>query len=290
MLDIINYNFVYDDRTIFKNAEITLEKGHIYGLIGPNGSGKTTLLLSLAASNTPNSGEILYDKKNIYHDLKYLRHVSYLSDDVLITNKSADALVKKMSKIFSKSINWNIYDSLLEKLEIDPTEILKNQSKGKRKSAIITISLALEPKVILLDEFLDGLDIIRRTIIKDFLIKYAKENEAIVIISSHTMDDIKDMCDTLVFISDTKIKKPETLAQVKSKYSTYQIISDEILDRDYFIKRGIFVKEFKRLNNVVWIAVENNEMVLEKLDAANFKDIRKIDSSIEEVVYYELIS
>ncbi|WP_423364403.1 ATP-binding cassette domain-containing protein [Mycoplasma sp. P36-A1] len=290
MLEIKNYNFVYDEKTIYKNANLVLKNKHIYGLIGPNGSGKTTLLQSLVAANFPNSGEIIYDNISIYENLYYQRHSSYLSDEFVITNKSARKLVNYYSKVLSKSINWNIFDSLMEKLQIDPDDLIANQSKGKRKSAMLIVSLALEPRFIYLDEYLDGLDVVRRSKIKEFLINYVFEYEAIIIISSHTLDDIKDICDNLIFINDNIINAPEDIDTVRNKYATYQIVSDQPLDRDFFIKKGIFVKQFKKLDNIVWIAVKNDDNVLEKLQDITFKDIRRINSTFEEVVYYELIS
>jgi|GEM_PF-844983 len=290
MLEIKSYNYVYDDKTIFKNANTTFVGGNIIGLVGENGSGKTTFLLSLVGVNNPNYAIITYNKEPISDNLYYQRHSVYLSDEIIETNKSSHDYLVGLSKIYSKTINWNIYDKLSEKLEFDPNEIIKRMPKGKRRVAFIASRLALQPEVIILDEYLDGLDIRSSNIIRDFLIDYKNTYNAIIIISSHSTDDIKDFCDYLVFIDSMIMTQPISLKDVVNKYATYLVVDDQVTNRDFFIKKGIFVKDFQHINNKTYITIENDDAMIQRLNDLNLSQVKRIQETIEEAVYHELTS
>jgi len=289
MLKIKNYNFTYDEKIVFKNASLNIHNGVCVGIVGVNGCGKTTLLLSLAGLNRPNDASITYNQQSISENLYYQRHVVYLSEEIIDDNYTMASYLKRLRKIYSKEVNWAVYDFLVSSLSLNTTQVMSDMTKGKRRLAYLTCFMALQPKVVILDEYLDGIDILSSNTLKSFLIDYKKKYEAIIIVSSHSSDDIKDMCDYLSYVDSFALTKLIPVNELTSRYNVYKLNSDTVLERDDFIKKGIFVKDFKQEGNTYYISFENNQETIDLLHQ-HFKDVTKIPSDLGEAIFYELVS
>lgn len=287
MIKVENIGFKYSENIVFEDISFNLKSGHIYGLVGENGSGKTTLLLCLNGYYYPNTGKITYHNQDIDIDMEYLKNVFLLNDDYYIGSMSVEKLLKKLELYYNKQANYDLFELLLENVNLNKKDMLKKLSKGNKKIAILCAVLAMKPQTLLLDEFLDGIDIVNRRFFKDYLIRYVYENEAIIVVSSHVVDDIKDLCDELILIKDKKVALHANIDDFKAKYVTYQIVSDVELNEDILHSLAIQYKEFKKLENIYWISVEKSYDLFKALEDYNFKDIRIISSSIEEVLFYE---
>ncbi|MDF9866640.1 ABC-2 type transport system ATP-binding protein [Bacilli bacterium PM5-3] len=287
MLEVTNLGFKYNEEVIFEDVNIDIELGHIYGLIGPNGSGKTTLFNCLSSYYYPNRGEIKFEDVSIENNSLYLKEVILLGENFYFGTDTIMKLAKKLAVLYNKSLNKNLLIEIVNNFNLKSNLILRRLSKGQRKLAIICIALALKPKYLFLDEFLDGIDIVNRKIMKDMLLDYVVDNNASIIISSHTTDDIKDICDQLIMINNKTIQFQSNFDEVQDMYVTYQIISDEKLDEDFFAKMNIDVKGYRNFSNIYWVSVRENIDFENIMNDKNIKDIRKINTSIEEVIYYE---
>lgn len=290
MIEIADLCFKFDNNLILDDVSFTLKPSHIYGLIGPNGSGKTTLLKCLSQDYEMTSGIITYQDVDISVSNEYRARTILLGSEYYTSLMSIEKLLNTLSKKYNAKIDYYIFNTLLDKMLLDKTDIIKNLSKGNKKVAILCAILAIKPKIIYLDEFLDGIDIVKRKYIKDFLLEYIYNQNAIILVASHTLDDIKDLCDNIILLNNKTVQLSEDLDMFKAKYSTYQIISDKKLDKEFFIEKGIATKEIRSFNNIYWLCVKNDLNVTDLLINENFTDIRKIESSIEEVIYYEFIS
>lgn len=290
MLNIENIDFKYDDTIIFKEVSFKLLEGHIYGLTGANGSGKTTLLKCLSCYLQPNNGDIYYNEGEISSNIEYLTSTMLLCDDYYIGMMSISKLVKHLSFKYNTKIDEISFNHLLELMSLSGTSIIRNLSRGNKKVAILCAVLALKPKVLLLDEYLDGIDIVKRKYLKNYLLDYVYEQQAILLLASHTVDDIKDLCDELLLLNNETVQLQEDLDNFKDRYKTYQIVSDNILDKEFFIEKGLKIKQLKSLNNIYWVSILNTDNLHQILEEENFKDLRQIEVAIEEVIYYEFIS
>lgn len=290
MLEVKDINFKYNNKLIFNNVSFNIEAGHIYGLIGNNGTGKTTLLRCLNSFYLPNEGSILYQGIPIEKSRDYISRAFLLDEDYYVAQYNTRKLLDYLKFLYDRQPNYQIYDEMKEKLKIDDTIQLKRMSLGDRKAAILCAILPLMPKFLYLDEFLDGIDLVKRKHIKEFLSTYVFENEAAIIIASHTVDDIKDLSDRLILFNDNTIYVEEDVDEFKDMYSTYQIVSDIRLDNEFFENNKIIVKQIKSLNNIYWVSLKNDDNLETLLKTNDFVDIRKISSSMEEVIYYEFIS
>ncbi|MEG0364514.1 MAG: ATP-binding cassette domain-containing protein [Erysipelotrichales bacterium] len=290
MLEVKDINFKYNNKLIFSDVSFNIEMSHIYGLIGNNGAGKTTLLRCLNSFYLPNDGTIKYQGVDIEKSRDYISRAFLLDEDYYVAQYNTRKLLDYLKFLYDRKPNYQIYDELKEKLNIDEDIQIKRMSLGDRKAAILCAIMPLMPKFIYLDEFLDGIDLVKRKHIKEFMISYVFENDAAIVIASHTVDDIKDLCDKLILFNDDTITIKEDVDEFKDQYTTYQIVSDYKLDSEFFATYDIVVNEIKNLNNIYWVSLKNDDKLELLLEENNFVDVRKISSTMEEVIYYEFVS
>lgn len=218
------WNRKYEHKTALAKTSIKIEEGKIVGLVGANGAGKTTLLKLLSGLIIPTSGsaKVLgfspWERKN-----EYLRQIS-----ILLGQKNQ--LWWDISPADSYALLARIYD--LKPIEakkrvdelatmMDCTHVLNTQlrrlSLGERMKMEIIGALLHEPKVLFLDEPTIGLDILAQEKIRNFLVGYVKEKKPTIILTSHYMDDISLLADSLLLISRGKIVYEGTVNEFTSK-------------------------------------------------------------------------
>lgn len=192
----------YKKHVAVDDVTLSLPAGKIIGLLGPNGSGKTTLIKLINGLLHPTTGEIVIDGYRPSVDTKkiisYLPDTSYLREDMKI--KDALAFFEDFYEDFSREKA----EHLLEDLELNPNDILKNLSKGNKEKVQLILVMSRQAKLYILDEPIGGVDpaardYILRTIINNYC------EEASVIISTHLISEIEPILDEIIFLKDGKI-------------------------------------------------------------------------------------
>lgn len=237
------WNRQYTDKIALQPTSLKIEPGQIVGLVGANGAGKTTLLKILSGLVTPSSGDATvlgfkpWERKN-----EFLRQIS-----ILLGQKNQ--LWWDISPVDSYALLTRIYDldpqkararvnELAELLQC--THVLQTQlrrlSLGERMKMEIIGALLHEPRVLFLDEPTIGLDIVAQESIRNFLFEYVKEKSPTVILTSHYMDDIAKLANTLLLISKGNIVYTGTVKEfVKTKVS--EMATNEEVDFEEVIRR-----------------------------------------------------
>jgi ABC-2 type transport system ATP-binding protein len=233
----------YDQKVALGETTLNIESGKIIGLVGANGAGKTTLLKILSGLVTPSSGDAFvlgfrpWERKN-----EFLRQIS-----ILLGQKNQ--LWWDISPMDSYALLARIYDldilktrKRVEELAtmLQCTHVLHTQlrrlSLGERMKMEIIGALLHEPKILFLDEPTIGLDIVAQENIRNFLSDYVKEKEPTVILTSHYMDDIATLADSLLLISKGHIVYQGTVEEFTAK-SNAEMAQDEKVDFEEVIRR-----------------------------------------------------
>lgn len=233
----------YDHKIALAETTLNIESGKIIGLVGANGAGKTTLLKILSGLVTPSSGDALvlgfrpWERKN-----EFLRQIS-----ILLGQKNQ--LWWDISPMDSYALLARIYDldilKTRKKVEelatmLNCTHVLQTQlrrlSLGERMKMEIIGALLHDPRVLFLDEPTIGLDIVAQESIRNFLSNYVKEKEPTVILTSHYMDDIATLADSLLLISKGNIVYQGTVDEFTAK-SNAEMAQDEKVDFEEVIRR-----------------------------------------------------
>jgi len=215
----------YGNTLVLDNLTLSIPYGEITGIIGPSGSGKTTMLNLLIGFVKPNKGRILFQSRNIIKDFSNVttlfgfaaQEFSFYTDLTIEENLAYFGNLYKLKKSEIKLRT----DELLKLLEIDYARktIARSLSSGMGRRLDIACSLIHNPKVLILDEPTQDLDPILRKELVATIRKVNKERETTVIITSHLLGEIDEMCDTIGILYKGHIVKMGTPSELKKFYN-----------------------------------------------------------------------
>ena len=206
----------YGQKAALKNINLTIEPGQIVGLLGPNGSGKTTLIKLINGLLQPSSGTIRVN--GIKPGMETKAIVSYLSDKNYLSDWMRVEDIVHMFNDFYADFNMQKALDMLKDLDIDYKQKFKTLSKGTKEKVQVILVMAREAKLYVLDEPIAGVDpaardYILRTILKNY------NPEATVIISTHLIQDVEQIFDSVIFINNGEIALHETVDDVRFKFN-----------------------------------------------------------------------
>jgi len=252
MISISNLSKKYGDFTALNDVSLNIKSGSIYGLLGPNGAGKTTLLSTLVGLNAYDSGDIVIENKNLRNDLSYIRSISAIVPQNLAFYPTLTA--KENLEFFGGMLGLK-NDLLKERMAfaIEKTklgEVYNKQSMtysgGLKRRLNIAIGLLSDPKIIYFDEPTVGIDPQSRNFILE-TIKEMKQDNRLVVYTSHYMEEVEFLCDKIAIMDHGKIIKEGNLetilsgfkATVKIQNTTMEIELDQLSKEvDKLIKNG----------------------------------------------------
>jgi len=187
----------YLGKQAVKDVDMVWEDGRIYALLGPNGSGKTTFMKMVAGLVKPTTGELYYDGKKIGVESK--RKVAYMSTEPFFYSYMNVKHVGKYYADFFEDFSMARYEELIARMDLKMTDKAKELSSGLAAKLKIAATLARDAQLYMLDEPLNGIDIIARESIIQTIVEAAGEGKTIVI-SSHLVDELEPIVDSVVFM------------------------------------------------------------------------------------------
>lgn len=204
----------YGKREVLKNINLKINKGKIYGLLGPNGSGKTTLIKLINDLLVPTNGTILINRKNPGIESKkiisYLPERTYLNFDMKISET-----IEYFKDFYDNFDEKKAYE-LLKRLNINKDDKLKTMSKGTKEKVQLVLVMSRKADIYILDEPIGGVDPASRDYILDTILKNFNDN-ASIIISTHLISDVEKVLDDVIFISDGKIILNESADKLRNE-------------------------------------------------------------------------
>ena len=227
MINIINLNKKYRNKIILDNINLNIEKGKIIGLLGPNGSGKTTLMKILLNITKEDNGEIyINNEKKSEATNKY---ISFLPDAPFIDKDLNINEARNYFKFFYTDFNDKKFENLINKLNLNLKDKIKNLSKGNIEKLNLILILSRDAKIYILDEPIAGVDIVTRNEILKLIIENISD-ESTAIISTHLIKDIEHIFDQVIFLKDANIDKIYNVEDIRINKN----ISVEDLYLEYF--------------------------------------------------------
>lgn len=247
------------------DVSFEIRKGSITGLLGPNGSGKTTLMKMLTGILTPTYGEA-----KVRQHVPWQREKEFLKDITLVMGQRSqlwwDLPAYDTFQFFEAifDIHHDIFLQRVEKLStmLDVKDLLKipvrKLSLGQRMRCELIASLIHEPKILFLDEPTIGLDVVSQKIIRDFITSYNNTHNATILLTSHNMNDIEQLCDHVIVLSHGKIVFDGQVKEMSRKYGDERIIMLQLSKAQKLPSLPIDCKLIKEKGLVVEIAVPYN--------------------------------
>lgn len=201
-LEIKNLSKKYLNKTALINVNLNFEGGKIYGLMGPNGSGKTTLMKVIADLHKASSGEVLINGEPASYKTKGI--VAYMpTENFLVDSFKVIGIIDYYKDMYA-DFDKDKCMKLVKSLDIDINQKVSALSSGLAAKLKVAVTLSRQAAIYMLDEPLNGIDIIARESIIDTIVNSYDENK-IIIISSHIVDEIEKLFDAVVFIKDATV-------------------------------------------------------------------------------------
>lgn len=281
MLQINDIHKSYGEKHVLNGISFSVEKGKVTSLIGRNGSGKTTMLEILSRIISQDGGFISIDDKKIDEDITLQQNIAFLPDRFDLFKYSNAMRIMEFYEIIYPNFDREFVKTELTKLKISPKMDVRNLSKGQSALLGLVVILATGADYILLDEILDGIDVVNRRKVIEYVLDATAAGRA-VLISSHSLDELESISDTAIYISlDGSLQAVDQSLNLNK----FQIVLKETLkeeDREKLFITG-------EIGRVITILTEDSfEEVQKKLKTEIIQhDI--IPVKYEDVFYYESI-
>lgn len=288
MLKINNLSKKFGDFSVLDDISLNAETGQIYGLVGSNGCGKTTLLKHIMMIYKQDEGGIFYNDVPVEEDSEIIKDFYFVQDNLFFPYQFTLSRLFAYEKLMYKNMSEKKFNELVNYFDIDKNKNLNKMSKGQRKQAAFVTAVSAQPKVLLLDEIVDGLDAVIKRKFWDVLIQEVMDNEMTVIISSHDLKELDNICDKVGIMHEGKILKEDNLEKMK----------DEIKRVQFAVEGEFEASEFKEFNIIKSVKIGSINLCILTGDADEFRKrlekeykvflFDKLSMSLEEIFITEL--
>ena len=286
MIEVKNLTKRFDGFTALDGLTLTVPTGAVYGLVGPNGSGKSTLIRHIMGIYRQDSGEVLLDGAPVYENPAAKGRMAYIPDDVFYFLQSS---IRDMMRYY-KGIYPRFDAARFEKLreafpQLDEKKTIRTMSKGMQKQAAFWLQMCLQPDVLVLDEPVDGLDPVMRRQVWGILMADAAERGITVLVSSHNLRELEDVCDHVGILDHGKLLLERALEDLQENITKIQIALPEgaALPEDL---QYLHTSASGRLHTL--IVRGSPEAVQARLEACGPLFLDALPLSLEEIFIYEL--
>ncbi len=287
MIEIKNIVKNFGDFVAIDNLSFSVENGSIYGLAGYNGAGKTTLLKIIADVYRATSGGVYLNGEKVEDNPERKSKIFYVPDDLYFL---ANSNLEKMAAYYSKyypTFNFDSFEKLVTVFGIDKKKKINGFSKGMQRQAEIILALSVRPEVLLLDESFDGLDPGKRNLTRKILIEYANDTDASIIISSHNLRELEDLCDHVGLINEKKLVINSSVDDMSEKMCKFRLVFNENYTKDDF--KELNIMKFENDGKIIIMTVEGDYDETEKiLMKKSPLLIEKFPLTLEEIFLNEM--
>lgn len=285
MIEVRNVMKEFDGFRALDDMSMTVPTGSVYGLVGPNGAGKSTIIRHLTGIYRQDAGEITIDGAPVFENPEVKSRIAYIPDDIFYY---ANASIREMMD-FYRSIYPHFdaerFKKLADVFGLDPKRQMRRLSKGMQKQAAFWIAVSLRPEILILDEPVDGLDPVMRRRIWSIIMADVAENGTTVLVSSHNLRELEDVCDSVGIMNKGKIMIERSLNELQENIVKIQLA----LPDGESLPEGLDIlhkSNTGRLQSLIMHGTQ--EELTEKLQSAHPLFIDAVPLTLEEIFIYEL--
>ena len=264
---------------------LTVPTGSVYGLVGPNGAGKTTAIKHLTGVYRQDSGEVLLDGAPVFENPAAKEKIAYIPDEIYYFPQAGIRDIAAFLKGVYPKFSEERYRKLGEVFGLDEKAPIKRFSRGMQKQAAFRLAMSLMPEVLVLDEPVDGLDPVMRRQIWSLLLADVAERGMTVLVSSHNLRELEDVCDHVGIIHAGKTLVERSLSELQDNMVKVQLVLPEGTE----LPQGLNVLHDSRVGQVRTLILRGRaEEISAAVAAAGplFYDLLPL--TLEEIFIYEL--
>ena len=226
MLEMRNVTKRFGSFTALDDLSLTVPRGAVYGLVGPNGAGKSTAIRHLTGIYRPDSGTVTMEGLPIYENPEVKGTMGYIPDDIFYFPSATMEEMRKFYKGMYPRFDDALYERLFEVFQLPKKGQIRRFSKGMQKQAAFQLTLCARPKVLILDEPVDGLDPVMRRQAWSLMLSSVAENGTTVLVSSHNLRELEDVCDHVGILDHGKMLLERSLESMQGATHKLQLVGD----------------------------------------------------------------
>jgi ABC-2 type transport system ATP-binding protein len=281
MLELKNVTKTFGDFKALDDLSLTVPRGAVYGLVGPNGAGKSTAIRHMLGVYRPDSGSITLEGMPIYENPAQKMRIGSIPDDIFYFPSATLEEMRAYCAGMYKNFDHQLFDRLYEVFELPKKSPMRRFSKGMQKQAAFHLTICTRPDVMILDEPVDGLDPVMRRQVWNLILSDVAQRETTVLISSHNLRELEDICDHVGIMDHGKMLLERSLADMQGATHKLQIVGD--------VPLGMEVLHESSSGRLRTLVVRGSAEEIEaRAKAANPVYFDVLPLSLEEIFIYEL--
>lgn len=277
----------FDGFCALKGVNFTIDDGSIYGLVGSNGSGKSTLLRLISGVYKADGGSLTVDGDEVFNNPLAKSKIAFLGDTPYFLPQSD---LNDMARFYSSlypGFDYGEYKRLLGIFPLNCRAGLSGFSKGMQRQAALILALSLHPKYLLLDEAFDGLDVVMRRVLANLIIEGSQDKGMTVIISSHNLRELEDLCDHIALIHEGNMLVSGSIENLVGNIHKIQAVFSAVPEASVFDKLNVL--KFERSGSLVQLVVRGDENeIMGYINKLSPTFAESIEPTLEEIFVYEL--
>ena len=288
MIKVNNVVKTFDGFRALDGLTMTVEKGSIYGLVGPNGAGKSTILRHITGIYRPDSGSVLVDGQPVYENPAVKAKISVIPDELYYFASASTRDMMKFYRGMYPSFDDKRYQALKEAFpEVDEKQPIRRLSKGMQKQSAFWLALCCQPELLVLDEPVDGLDPVMRRQVWSLLMGDVAQRGTTVLISSHNLRELEDVCDHVGILSHGRVLLERSLTDLQDNVVKLQLAFDQPgLPK---LPEGLKVLHTSQVGRVYTLIVRGSPAEIKtRMAACSPILMEALPLSLEEIFIYEL--
>ena len=280
MLEMNHVTKAFGDFKALDDLTLSVPKGTVYGLVGPNGAGKSTAIRHLTGIYRPDCGTVTIGGQPVGDDPTVKDRIGYIPDDVFYFPSATLEDMHRFYRQMYSRFDEELYKKLKEVFPL-PAGAIRRFSKGMQKQAAFHLTLCTRPDVLILDEPVDGLDPVMRRQVMSLILADVAERGTTVLISSHNLRELEDVCDHVGIMDHGKMLLQKSLADMQGGTVKLQIVGDA--------PAGVEILHESRSGRLnTFILRGSCEEIRRKAEALDAPYFDVLPLSLEEIFIYEL--
>lgn len=287
MIEVKNLVKQFDGFRALDSVDMHVKKGAIYGLVGPNGAGKSTLTRHLTGVYRQDAGEVKIAGETVYENPAVKEKFGYIPDDLFYFVSANTYEMKRFYQGMYPKFDDKLFFKLMEFFPtIDPKKNIRSLSKGMQKQVAFWLAVCIRPELLILDEPVDGLDPVMRRQVWSIIMADVAETGSTVLVSSHNLRELEDVCDHVGIMHQGKIMIERSLSELQGSVCKIQVAFQAEMPK---LPENFEVLHMSNTGRVYTLIVKGNPKdAKEQLEKMNPMLIDLLPLTLEEIFIYEL--
>ena len=287
MIEVKKLVKTFDGFTALDSATLTVPKGAVYGLVGPNGAGKSTLLRHITGVYKQDSGQVLVNGVPVFENRHVKERIVSIPDDWFYYNQST---IREMAKLYAgmyPQFDEGRFEKLRELFHLPEKKPIRRMSKGMQRQAAFWITMSCMPEYLVLDEPVDGLDPVMRRQVWQVLLDDVSARGTTVLLSSHNLRELEDVCDHVGIMDKGKVLLERTLSDLQDNTVKIQVAYKTT--EEPTLPAELQVLHHSRVGRVhTYIMRGSSEEICRRMQITDPVLLEATPLTLEEIFIYEL--